>query len=240
MEKSKIIVTKNGPYTVSGSVPLRKEIAVAPEDDGREHLFGRPPVRWAAAETFPLQQEYSLCRCGESKNKPYCDGSHEHHSFDGTECADTTPFLQKAQRFEGPGADLLDVPELCSGARFCEAEGGSWNLVQKSDDAAAKDMLIRQTGNCPSGRLVVVDKSTGKPVEPEFGQSIGVTEDPDVGVSGPLRVKGGIPVESADGSVYEIMHRMTLCRCGRSKNKPFCDGAHFNSGFNDGDASLVK
>jgi CDGSH-type Zn-finger protein len=51
-------------------------------------------------------------------------------------------------------------------------------------------------------------------------------EDTAKQVSGPIWVRGGIPVLSADGTTYEIRNRLTLCRCGRSANKPFCDGAH--------------
>ncbi|HET8688843.1 MAG TPA: CDGSH iron-sulfur domain-containing protein [Methanosarcina sp.] len=39
-------------------------------------------------------------------------------------------------------------------------------------------------------------------------------------------MRGGIPIESADGKQYEIRNRVTLCRCGKSRNKPFCDGSH--------------
>jgi CDGSH-type Zn-finger protein len=53
-----------------------------------------------------------------------------------------------------------------------------------------------------------------------------VTENPPGGAEGPLWVKGGIPVEAADGFEYEKRNRVTLCRCGRSGHKPFCDGSH--------------
>ena len=38
--------------------------------------------------------------------------------------------------------------------------------------------------------------------------------------------EGRIPIQSADGTEYEVRNRATLCRCGRSHNKPFCDGTH--------------
>jgi CDGSH-type Zn-finger protein len=53
-------------------------------------------------------------------------------------------------------------------------------------------------------------------------------------VSGPLWVQSGIPVTAADGSPYEARNRVTLCRCGKSANKPFCDGTHIDAGFDDG------
>ena len=79
--------------------------------------------------------------------------------------------------------------------------------------------------NCHSGRLVVWERQSGEPIEPAFEPSIGVVEDPG-GRAGPLWVQGGIPVVTADGMVYEVRNRVTLCRCGRSENKPFCDGSH--------------
>jgi CDGSH-type Zn-finger protein len=51
---------------------------------------------------------------------------------------------------------------------------------------------------------------------------------------GPLLVRGGIPVESEDGRPYEVRNRVTLCRCGHSRNKPFCDGTHDQIGFREG------
>ena len=51
---------------------------------------------------------------------------------------------------------------------------------------------------------------------------------------GPIYVSGGIRVESFDGRGYEIRNRQTLCRCGGSKNKPFCDCSHFYIKFQAG------
>ncbi|UCF09264.1 MAG: CDGSH iron-sulfur domain-containing protein, partial [Thermoplasmata archaeon] len=45
---------------------------------------------------------------------------------------------------------------------------------------------------------------------------------------GPIWVRGRIPIESADGHIYEIRNRVTLCRCGWSSNKPFCDSSHLD------------
>jgi hypothetical protein len=89
----------------------------------------------------------------------------------------------------------------------------------------AKKIAVQEVGDCPAGRLVLHDKS-GLAVEPEFEPSIGVVFDPTINGIGPLWVRGGIPIEAADGYVYEIRNRVTLCRCGKSLNKPFCDGKH--------------
>lgn len=103
---------------------------------------------------------------------------------------------------------------------------------------ALRAIAIEEACNCPSGRLVAWKKSDNQPIEPEFEPSISLVEDPVHHVSGPLWVKGGVPVVSHDGTPYEIRNRVTLCRCGRSGNKPFCDGTHIKAGFKDGDKKL--
>jgi hypothetical protein len=100
------------------------------------------------------------------------------------------------------------------------------NQVGNTDDPLVRAMFIRQVGNCPAGRLVAWDKAAGQALEPHLPISIGLVEDPPEGCSGPLWLRGGVAVISADGFEYEVRNRATLCRCGESKNKPFCDGTH--------------
>src|SRR2546428_568857 len=87
---------------------------------------------------------------------------------------------------------------------------------------AGVPLAKREAGNCPSGRLATwkrtADGRYEPSGEPEFEPSIGVVEDPQMGVSGPLWVRGGIPIEAADGTTYEVRNRVTLCRCGASQN----------------------
>jgi hypothetical protein len=104
--------------------------------------------------------------------------------------------------------------------------GEVWNLVEQSDNPEARDIVIEEACNCPSGRLVIKVNEHGKIIEPEFEKSIVIIEYPPRGEHGPLWARGGIPIESADGKPYEIRNRVPLCRCGRSENKPFCDGSH--------------
>ena len=106
-------------------------------------------------------------------------------------------------------------------------------MTKGSDWEEAKRLAIQQACDCPSGRLTAIDKERGERIEPEFEPSIGVVEDLPAGVSGPLWAKGGIEVVGADGRQYEMRNRQTLCRCGRSENKPFCDGSHLDVHFDD-------
>ena len=132
---------------------------------------------------------------------------------------------------------LDDAKALCAFARFCDVEGKVWNLVLQ-DDAAAAGLVEQQAADCPGGRLRARQRSAAQQaevqtLEPRFDASIGLVQDTAKGVSGPLWVRGGVPVISADGSSYEVRNRVALCRCGVSSNKPFCDGSHVASGFND-------
>jgi hypothetical protein len=78
----------------------------------------------------------------------------------------------------------------------------------------------------PVGPAGCVDRAKGKPVEPKLAISIGLVEDPEEDCSGLIWLRGGITLEAVDGFVYETRNRVTLCRCGESANKPFCDGTH--------------
>jgi CDGSH-type Zn-finger protein len=218
--KMKIKICENGPYTVYGGVPLMDQILV-PDAEGLS-------TGWHKGKEYPLQEEYDLCRCGHSKTKPFCDLTHNEIFFDGTETASREPFdSQSEPKTIGPDMELSDVVPLCALARFCDRAGGVWDNLRASDDPEKRKIVLQEVGDCPAGRLVLRDKA-GNLIEPEFEPSIGLVLDPVVAELGPLWVRGGIPIESADGYIYEVRNRVTLCRCGKSTNKPFCDGRHTN------------
>jgi len=218
-EKCSIRVAKNGPYFVSGGVPLFPMII---DCDGKGI-----PVGWIKGKRLPTAQSYILCRCGESSTKPFCDGTHVKIKFEGTETSDNEPFEKMAQEFDGPELKLKDASMLCASARFCHRGGDVWDVIRRTDIPEVKKSVIENCSDCPSGRLVVVDKKTGVTIEPALERSIGTIEDPSKNASGPFWIRGGILVYSADGKLYEVRNRMTLCRCGKSSNKPFCDSSHY-------------
>ena len=221
----KITITRNGPYRVTGAIPIAQQtIETDSEGQSRE---------WQPGRSFEAAAMYRLCRCGQSANKPFCDETHLKVDFDGTETASRAPYLEQVERIDGPAMELTDAEVLCAWARFCDPDGQVWGLIEETDDPDARAKVRHQTGHCPSGRLVAWDKATKEPYEPVFEPSIGLVEDPHAGVSGGLWVRGGIAVESADGTSYEVRNRVTLCRCGASSNKPFCDGSHASVGFKD-------
>jgi CDGSH-type Zn-finger protein len=222
----KVTVIKDGPYRVEGSIPLAKQTIFADDEGGSRD--------WLQGERIETTASYALCRCGQSSNKPFCDGTHLKVGFDGTEVASREPYAEQAQTFDGPAMDLTDAQSLCASGRFCDPDGSVWRLIGKTDDPELREKVQRMAGNCPAGRLVVWDKLTGQPLEPQLEPSIGLVEDPVAEASGPLWLRGGITIESAEGDAYDVRNRVTLCRCGASENKPFCDGSHVSAGFRDG------
>jgi CDGSH-type Zn-finger protein len=220
--KQKIKILKNGPYLVTGNVPLSEKI-ITPKGRSYELKDGRK---------LPQSEEYELCRCGKSKNAPFCDYSHMHNGFNGTETAIKDKYIDRAELLEGPTVDLLD-DQRCAFARFCHRKKGNvWDLVEDSDNKESRKEAIQGACECPTGRLTAVEKS-GQKIELAQKPSIEIVQDPEKGVSAGIFVKGNIPIESSDGEVYEIRNREALCRCGKSENKPFCDATHVPSKFLD-------
>jgi CDGSH-type Zn-finger protein len=221
----RIDITENGPLIVRGSVPLlRLEIVT---DEAGTAIDYREVYR------YPLQETYALCRCGASKKKPFCDGRHTKSGFDGTETAGHRDFVEDAQALPGVGITLLDAQRYCMGAGFCHQGRGVWEETRASADPDSAGAARNMAAQCPSHRLAMFVDELG--VErPELELSIALLEVPHQGVSSALWVRGGIPIFGADGQPYEVRDRVTLCRCGASRMKPYCDGAHILNGFDDG------
>jgi CDGSH-type Zn-finger protein len=88
-------------------------------------------------------------------------------------------------------------------------------------------VLASVVAGCPSGALTFAPAGATTPVEEHQVPAIRPIVD------GPYRVRGQIEVVGADGAPYEVRERQTLCRCGNSRNKPFCDGSHWYAEFRD-------
>lgn len=224
-----------------GSHPADGHVSITIHEKGPYLVYGQPPLttqfiqlnaeyeswRFQAGRRFPTDAEpTALCRCGASKRKPYCDGSHTSARWDPTLTARDETLPDEIEETCGQTLTLSDRAQYCTFARFCHAAGDAWTLTEHSDDPTSRRLAIREASMCPGGRLTARDPRTGEPFEPHYEPSLGLIEDPATASSGGLWVRGGIPLRSETGTTYAIRNRMVLCRCGQSANKPFCDGTH--------------
>ncbi len=182
----------------------------------------------AQGHRIEAQPVMALCRCGGSANKPFCDGTHQKNGFSGAKLPERG--ADQRQSYPGKGITIHDNRSICAHAGHC-TDGLVAVFKLKSEpwiDASgtAVEAIIETVRRCPSGALsFTVDGADGEaqPQEP----SITVTKDGPYAIAGPAQL---LEQSWAQGASTE---RYTLCRCGASKNKPFCDGTHWSVGFKD-------
>lgn len=222
----KIVIDPKGPYAIFGNTPIY-EYFIINGADGKALKYQKGDKNYAKE---PVTY---LCRCGMSEKKPYCDGSHLKNKWDSELTATESKFMDNVKVYEGKRYTLWDKENLCAIARFCDAGRGAWRMVMNPQSENEVELSLKAAQMCPAGRLVVQDNIRGKMLEPELPQAIGLIEDTPMGISGPIWVMGGIPAVTKDGTELERRNRVTLCRCGASNNKPYCDGAHLRVNFKD-------
>lgn len=208
----KIACLSNGPYYLIEDVPP------APV----------PHLRRDDGATCSTTRGVALCRCGGSKNKPFCDGTHGTNGFRSANTAD--PAKNRREAYAGRRITIYDNRAICAHAGFCT--DGLEEVFREhaspwiDPDGAALDRIVAVIAKCPSGALsYAIDGVEAKPARRE--PAVVVTQD------GPYAVTGGIElvgVTFGDGASKE---HYTLCRCGASANKPFCDGSHWRVRFKD-------
>ena len=185
-------------------------------------------LRSATGENYASVRGVALCRCGGSKNKPFCDGTHGVIGFKSDNKAD--PGKNRRATYVGKGITIYDNRSICAHAGFCtdglkevfREEGEPWI----DPDGAEVAKVIETIRKCPSGALSYAIGGI-EAAPPAREPMVTVTRD------GPYAVTGGVEllgVQFGDGASQE---HYTLCRCGASKNKPFCDGSHWVVGFHD-------
>ncbi len=205
-----VTINQDGPYRVKGSVPLQN----------------------GQGEPIRTRQTYFLCRCGQSANKPFCDGTHSEAEFSGEETADRGPIEKRRVAYRREGITVYDDRSICSHAGVCTDDlPNVFRLGQEpwcELQAGEMEMIIDVVKRCPSGALSFSLGESGETVDEDKVPTISVSKD------GPLEVFGRLELQSADASPYETRARYTLCRCGESKNKPYCDGTHWRIGFKHG------
>lgn len=181
--------------------------------------------RHGPLETSPSM---ALCRCGASKNKPFCDGSHQQIGFKSTR-AGNRPTDQRIA-YVGKHITIYDNRSLCAHAGYCtDSLASVFRLKQEpwiDPDGAPVDEIIAAIKRCPSGALSysVEGVTPSAPVQP--GSIL-------IAPNGPYVVSGEVELAGIEWGEGASRLQYTLCRCGASHNKPFCDGSHWAINFSD-------
>lgn len=224
-----IEIREEGPYAVHGNIPLVRKKRINSQQG--------EALTWATTETLEADEGYVLCRCGQSKTKPFCDGTHDRIEFDDSGPAEFAPLSETQEVLENDGIRVKVDNSYCVHAKYCfNKTSGIRALMKEPADASAKTQIMAMVDRCPSGTFVYEMDVEGEMQETEVElprEVAAISSDANSETAGPLWVTGGIPIRRADGTFLETRNRVTLCRCGQSKNKPFCDGTHGKIGFKD-------
>jgi CDGSH-type Zn-finger protein len=222
-EKPKIVPLPNGPYLLINDM----------EPKFVENLQN------SKGESLSAIGGVSLCRCGASNNKPFCDGTHGKIGFSSENKEEAVNENQqhiikdKRKNYVGKKITIHDNRKICSHAAECVNNLPSvFKLNARpwiGPDAAEIEEIINTIRKCPSGALSYSLDGIEDRDQNERKPLITVSKD------GPYHVTGGINligdnIQWAEGSSKE---HYVLCRCGASNNKPFCDGMHRVINFKD-------
>jgi len=204
-KKPSITPTPNGPYKVS---------------DVENFASRKGPI-----EAKPVM---ALCRCGGSANKPFCDGTHAKIGFSSEKLEGRVK--DQRDNYAGEKITIHDNRGICAHAGRCtDGLPAVWRLKQEpwiDPNGASREEIIATIRKCPSGALSYTTEGTehrdrdGKP-------SVFVAPN------GPYVVSGGPDLVDTPRGEGASTDHFTLCRCGGSKNKPFCDGTHWHNKFSD-------
>jgi CDGSH-type Zn-finger protein len=188
-----------------------------------------PYLRNAQGQPCATGRGVALCRCGASQNKPFCDGSHGRIGFQDSR--ESTGTEDQRVSYRGKRLVIHDNRAICAHAGVCTDNlPGVFRMGSEpwiDADGADADAIVDVIRRCPSGALSYTlqgDAYTGEQREP----AVVATRN------GPYAVTGGISLAGAEFGQGACREHYTLCRCGASKNKPFCDGSHWKAGFSDG------
>ena len=174
-----------------------------------------------------------LCRCGQSKNKPFCDGIHNKINFNSEKLEGRQP--DQVDNYVGEGITIHDNRGVCSHIGYCTDNLPSVFRMKKEPwidpDGASVADVIKLIKTCPSGALSYsVDGVKHDTLD--RGPSIILRQD------GPYHIEGEIELDDYNQSKPQSKEHYTLCRCGGSKNKPFCDGTHWYNNFKHDESKI--
>jgi CDGSH-type Zn-finger protein len=194
--------------------------------DGEPHVV--PYLQREDGSACSTVRAAALCRCGGSKTKPLCDGTHGAIGFSDARLGGGQP--DRRESYVGKHITIHDNRALCAHVGACtdglpgvfRKDGRPWI----DPDAATAEEVMATIRKCPSGALSYsIDGVEQR--DRDAPPAVTALRDGPYAVTGGIELMGVEPGEGASKEHY------TLCRCGASKNKPFCDGSHWEVGFKD-------
>ncbi len=209
---------------------MKSNVVIEILKDGPIRITGLQTCRLPNGQALACKEEMHFCRCGTSQNKPFCDGSHKKIGFRGERLIDKP--LDRERKYQGQRITIHDNRVICSHAKECVNRlpavfrFGERPWIQP--DAAAVDEIIEVVKRCPSGAL-------SYSIEEIHHRDLERPPAVDIVKDGPLNVTGRIQFICEHAQPPSPEH-YSLCRCGASKNKPFCDGTHVEIDFKDENA----
>ena len=136
------------------------------------------------------------------------------------------------RRYEGDEVDITYNLKRCIHAKFCVNGLSSVFDIDKRPwidaDGAGADKIADVIGQCPSGALHYDRKDGGAAETPPETNTVTVWDDSYLSFHGDLTIQGATVDITGET-------RATLCRCGASSNKPFCDNTHRDIEFETGE-----
>ncbi len=137
-----------------------------------------------------------------------------------------------AKTYTNGDITIVWKPEVCIHSRLCWMQMSEVFDPRKRPwinmEGADTERIVEQVSKCPSGALSFYRNAEANPPT-----DIAAETKVEVLPNGPLLVYGNLTVKLRDGSMENKSKVTAFCRCGRSGNKPFCDGSHIGEGFTD-------
>ncbi len=194
--------------------------------DGPYLVRNLADLRNGTGDRIETKPAMALCRCGGSANKPFCDGTHKKNGFSGARLADPATAVRAS--YHADAITIHDNRSICAHAGHC-TDGLATVFRQQHEPwidsaGASVEAIIATVERCPSGALSYT-RGGIEVRDQEREPSIAATTD------GPYSVVGGPQLLGEARAPGASAEHYTLCRCGASKNKPFCDGTHWSIGF---------
>jgi CDGSH-type Zn-finger protein len=195
-------------------VPNKLSIQVFP--NGPMEVRNATSVRFGSKDIETDGSPLYICRCGQSANAPFCDGTHSKIGFDGG-CE--APKHEDVRLWQGKTIRTVFNPNACMHVFNCKPLK-ELRARELAGDATAAADIIRVIGTCPSGALSYeTTDDVQTPESPALPTDVEIMEGGEVRIQRDFDINASIPGKLG-------AERATLCRCGDSKNKPWCDGRH--------------